>query len=201
LASGASAEGHRRGVGHQRDRGGLDRLEAQPDEHDRADRHRRTEAREGLEQGAEAEGDEHCLHALVVAEAPERAADHREVTAALEHVEDPDRVDDDEHDREQPEDGALGAGVECLPEGHRVDDDRDQERHRQRPDGGDMGLQLEPAQQHEQRDEGQDREDRRQAERIADRVEHLLVHGRLLPWQLDCGWSYPGRPQMRPGAC
>jgi hypothetical protein len=89
-----------------------------------------------------AEGDEHGLDALVVAEAAERAADDRDVPTALGHGVDPDRVDDDPHDREQSEDRALGAGVERLSDGHRVDDDGHQERDRQRPQGGDVGLQA-----------------------------------------------------------
>jgi hypothetical protein len=103
------AERDGRRVGDERDGSGLGGLEAEPDEHDRADRDRRAEAGQRLEQRAEAEGDEHGLHALVLAEASERALDHREVPAALEHRVDPDRVDDDPHDREEAEYRALEA--------------------------------------------------------------------------------------------
>ena len=60
------AERHRRGVGHERDRGGLHRLEADRDQHHGGDRHRRAEAGQRLEQGAEAERDDHGLDPLVV---------------------------------------------------------------------------------------------------------------------------------------
>ena len=66
-----------RGVGHERDRGGLDRLEAERDQHHGGDRHRGAEAGERLEQRAEAEGDDHGLDALVV----EIAANDRRSTA------------------------------------------------------------------------------------------------------------------------
>ena len=194
------AEGHGRGVRHERDGGGLGGLEAQADEHDRADRHRGTEPGQGFEQGAEAEGDQDRLHALVIAEAPERALDDREVPAALQQRVDPDRVDDDPHDREEAEGRALGAGVERLAHRHGVDDHRHEDRHEQRPQGGDMSLQLESTEQHEQRDERQDREDRRQAERIADRIEHLLVHAQSPPEEW-IALSYPGQPKMRPAGC
>ena len=46
------------------------RREAQRDEHDRRDRDRRAEARERLQQGAEAERDEDRLGALVGRDAP-----------------------------------------------------------------------------------------------------------------------------------
>ena len=54
--------------GHERDGRGLDRLEAERDQHHRGDRDRRAEAGERLEQRAEAEGDDHGLDALVVAD-------------------------------------------------------------------------------------------------------------------------------------
>ena len=177
--------------------GGLGGLEAQADEHDRADRDRGTEPGQGLEQRAEAEGDQHRLHALVIAEAPERALDDREVPAALEQRVDPDRVDDDPHDREEAEGRALGAGVERLADRHRVDDERHEDRHQQRPQRRDMSLELQSAEQDEQRDERQDREDRRQAERIADRIEHLLVHAQSPPEEW-IALSYPGQRKMRP---
>jgi hypothetical protein len=173
---GDRSERHRRGVGDQRHRGRLDRLEAQADQHHRADSHRRSEAGERLEQRAEAERDEHRLHALVVAEPGERALDDGEVPAALGHVVDPDRVDDDPHDREQAERRSLDARVERLAYRHRVDDDRNQDRDRQRAQRGDVRLQPQATEQHEQGDQRQRREEGRPTERVADRIEHLLVH-------------------------
>ena len=107
------AEGHRRRVGHERHGGGLHRLEAEVHEHRGGDRHRRAEARERLEQRAEGEGDDHGLDPLIVGDRSERAPQHREVPAVLGHVEDPDRVPDDPHDREQPERDALKARVDA----------------------------------------------------------------------------------------
>src|SRR5450631_3238611 len=59
-------EGHWCGVGDQCDYCGFYRFEAQGDEHDAGDCHRGAEAGQGLQECAEAEGDDDCLDPLVV---------------------------------------------------------------------------------------------------------------------------------------
>ena len=77
-------------------------------------------------------------------DALERAPQHGEVPGALGHVVDPDRVEDDPHDREQAEGGALEAGVERLPDRHRVDDDRDEDRDEQRDSAAQWAFSFRP---------------------------------------------------------
>ena len=55
--------------------------------------------------------------AQVVRDRGEGAAQDREVTGRVGHVEDPDRRDDDPHDREQAERGALGGRARAWPTG------------------------------------------------------------------------------------
>ena len=156
--------------------GGLDRREAERDEHHGRDRHRRAEAGERLEQGAEAERDDHGLDALVVRDPTERPPQHREVPGRLGHVVDPERVPDDPHDREQPEHGAEQRAVDRLAEGHGVHRDGDDERHEQCSDRRLVGLALEAAEQDEERQQRKRGEDRCESERFTDGVVHLLVH-------------------------
>ena len=132
------------GVGHQGQGHRLHRLEADAHQHHRADRDRRTEAGERLEQGAEAEGDDDHLHALVVRYCAEHPPQDREVSGLLRHVEDPQRVDDDPHDREQTKRRALGAGVERLPERHPVDRNRHGPRHPKGDQRGPLGRGIIP---------------------------------------------------------
>ena len=157
--------------------GGLDRLEAEREEHDGGDRHRRAEAGQRLDQGAEAESDDDRLDALVVGDAGERAAQDVEVAAFDGHAVDPDRVDDDPHDREQSEGRPLEAGVQGLAERHVVDHDGHQERHGQADQRGPLGRHANDADEHEEHEQRQRREDGGQAERVADRIEDLGVHG------------------------
>jgi hypothetical protein len=91
----------------------------------RGDRHRRAEAGQGLHQRPEAEGDQHRLDALIVADLGERAPQHVEVAGGHRHVVDPDRIDHDPHDREQAVGRAVQRGVERIADRHRVDNGRD----------------------------------------------------------------------------
>ena len=76
----------------------------------------------------------------------------------------------------RPNAAPSSAGVERLPDRHRVDDDRDDQRDAQRGERGPVRLHLQAAEQHEQRHQRQRGEDRARDERVADRVEYLLVH-------------------------
>jgi hypothetical protein len=71
----------------------------------------------------EAERDDDCLDALVVGDPRERTAQHDEVAVSTGHVVDPDRVDDDPHDRPQAETRALERRVDGLADRHPVDRD------------------------------------------------------------------------------
>ena len=77
------AEGHRGGVGDQRQAGGRERREAQPDQHGGADGHRRAEAGRTLEEGAEAEGDEQELQPAVVGDVADAALEDVELALLM----------------------------------------------------------------------------------------------------------------------
>ena len=68
-----------RGVGDQRQAGGRERREAEPDQHRGADRDRRAEAGGTLEEGAEAEGDEQELQPAVVGDVADAALEDLEL--------------------------------------------------------------------------------------------------------------------------
>ena len=74
----------------------------------------------------------------------------------------------------RPNAAPSSAGVERLPDRHRVDDDRDQDRDAERDQRGDCASSLHAAEQHEQRDDRQHREDRAQRKRVADRIQTCL---------------------------
>jgi hypothetical protein len=98
------------------------------------------------------------------------------VTGLLGHLVDPDRVEDDPHDREDAERGAERRRVGGLPDRHAVDGHGDHQRDRERGEPRPLGRHLEAPEKHEQRDERQHREDGRQAQRVAYRIEYLFVH-------------------------
>src|SRR6266536_1435758 len=95
------------------------------------------------------------------------------------HVVDPDRVDHDPHDREEPEGRPFRRSVEGLPDRHAVDGDRDDEGDREGHQCGPVRLPAQPTQQHEQDQESKRGEDGGDAERVGHRVEDLLVHADL----------------------
>ena len=98
------------------------------------------------------EGDDDRLDPLVVADLGERAAQYGEVAGANGHVVDPDRVDDDPHDREEAERGALRGREERLvrpASGRRRS--RRTARRRARSARPSARVILKPAEQHEQR--------------------------------------------------
>src|ERR1035441_8649738 len=169
-------EGDGGGVGYQCHSHRLDRPEAEAHQHHPTDRHGRAEAGEGLEQGTEAESDDDHLDALVVGHRAERPAQDGEVPGLHRHVVDPQRVDDDPHDREEAERRTLRAGVESLPERHPVDGDRHHHRHGQGDQRSPLGLHPHTAQQHEQRQQRNHGEDRRGPQRMGHRIKDLLVH-------------------------
>ncbi|KAH0442343.1 hypothetical protein KCU90_g1834, partial [Aureobasidium melanogenum] len=125
------AERDRAGIGDQANRCGLQRLDTDRDQQHRADRDRRTTAGQRFQQGAEAERDQHRLHALVGADAGEGAPQHVGVAAFLSQLEQPDCVDANPDDRKEADRGALERATGCLPGGHPVDENGDRHRRRE----------------------------------------------------------------------
>ena len=70
------------------------------------------------------------------------------------HVVEPDRVDDDPQDGEEPEGSTLGSRHDGLARRHRVDDDRDEHRDEQRRQGSLPRADPEHSQQHEEGSSG-----------------------------------------------
>jgi hypothetical protein len=92
-------------------------------------------------------------------------------------VVDPDRVDDDPHDREEAERGALRRAEQGLAHRHAEGGHGDDDRDDQRDETCLPGLHLQHAQQHEERHQRDARAQRAQPERPADRVQYLFEHG------------------------
>ncbi|CAM2160510.1 hypothetical protein PT2222_80094 [Paraburkholderia tropica] len=170
------AERDRAGVGEQADGRGLDRLHAERDQQHGADRDRRAAARERFEQRAEAERDQHGLHALIGAHMGECAAQHVGVAARLGELEQPDRIDADPDDREETDGRAFERAAHDLAAGHAVDERGDDHRHDQRGECGPARGQAQHAEQHEQRQEREGRERGGGRDGMRDRIEYLGVH-------------------------
>ena len=74
-----------------------------------------------------------------------------------------------------------------LAERHRPEDDGGEDGHRQRDQPGPVRLHLQPAEQDEEGRERDHRDQRAEEQRVADRIQHLLVHRALLPGDLSQG--------------
>jgi hypothetical protein len=148
-------EGDRGGVGQEHDGGGAQGAEAQGHEHDAGDRHGGTEAGQRLEQTTEAEGDDDRLDPRVVGDEVERRPQVLEPAAHDGDLVEHDRREDDPHDREEAEDGALGGRQHGQPGGHPEEDHRDEDGH---PDGGEPGPVRLPPQPPERDEDGDQRE-------------------------------------------
>ena len=143
---------------------------------------RRAEARERLEQRAEAERDEDRLRALVGREGAEAAAQHVEVAGRHGHVEDPQRVDHDPHDREQAVERPVQRGQRRpCPTGIANPSIATSRAVDESGQGGPLRADLEPAEQDQYHRQRQQRDQRGQTERSADRVRLLLVGGDRQP--------------------
>ena len=186
------SEGHRRGVGDERQRGRHDGRKAQAREHRRGDCHRRTEPRDALNQRAEAEGDKDDLDAPIAGRPRERAADHVEIAARLRQVVEEDRAQHDPADRPQAECHPMGHRGERQGERHSPYEPREDERGHSRHDCGSPWRDA----KHGQKDREENRRDRgdegRQQDAAADRVVDLLedvCHGRGTLGGLRGGYS------------
>lgn len=173
------AERDRRGVGDERDHRRAHRVEAERDQHHRADRDGRAEAREGFQERAEAEGDHERLDVWVVGQPAERAAQDVEVPGADGHPVHPQGVDDDPQDGEEAENGALGGAGERLADRHAVREPGDQRGRQKADEPGPVRLHANAAEQGQHDDQGQDGDEGGQAERVGDGFQFLDVHGRL----------------------
>jgi hypothetical protein len=142
-------EGDRCRVGDQGDDRGAHRVEAERHEHDRADRDGGAEAGEGLQEGAEAEGDHEGLDARVVGQPPEGAAQDVEVPGADRHPVHPQGVDDDPQDREEAEHGSLGGAGERLVQRHAVREAGDRSGRQQAGEARQVRFDADAAEQDE----------------------------------------------------
>ena len=159
LAGGSRGNSHRTEadvdcIADDRDDGRLDLRHAQGDQHRAGDGHGGSEARQPLEQAAEAESDDESLGALVAP--PDRVKDGLQVGAAprlLGQVVQPHRSDDDVDDRHESHRGALRASQQRQVDGHVKGEDRDDERERESDDRAPVGRHLEHAHEDEEDDE------------------------------------------------
>ena len=96
-------------------------------------------------------------------------------------VVDPDGIDDDPHDREEPEGGTEQPAVHGVADRHGIRGHRHYQGDGEPDDRRKPCTHAHDTEQHEQRDQGQGCHDRGQSERIAERVIDLPVigeHGR-----------------------
>ena len=140
------AEGHRNGVGDQGRHCGTQLAEADGNEHGGGDGHRGTEAGQGLEQTAEAEGDEDAEHTRVVTDEEEGAAQVVETTRDHRHLVHPDGTQQDPHDGEQTVEETLHTAGECRTERHPEGGDRHDEGDEPREEAGPVGFPSQSAQ-------------------------------------------------------
>jgi hypothetical protein len=80
------------------------------------------------------------------------------------HVVNPDRIDDDPHDRENAEGRTLGGGAQGLPRGHVIDEDCYREGNGEGDEPSPLRLHLERAEEHEDRQQRKHGENRGQAQ-------------------------------------
>jgi hypothetical protein len=173
---------HRGGVGNQRDRRGANRVQSETNQHHATDRHRRAESRQSLQQRSETDRDHDHLHAVVIRDGAECALEDREVARGVRHVVDPQRVDDNPHDRPQAEGGAFERPLGGLTDRHRVDRDRDDDRDGQRRKRRPLRFQLDDTNEYEQHHQRQQCEDRREPQGVRDGIKNLLVHRKPSVW-------------------
>jgi len=115
-----------------------------------------TESGEGLQQAAEAEGDQHGLDAQVAAaDGVEDGAQVLEASGQHGHLVEPQGHDHDPHDGEQAVDGALGGRQRGELGRHAEAEDRHEQGHGERGQPRHVGARLEGEQHHEKGQQGQ----------------------------------------------
>ena len=170
------AERDGRGVGQQHDDGCAHRREAGGHEHDARDGDRCAEAGERFEQSAEAERDDDGLDARVVGEGVDHAPEVLEAAAAHRQLIEPDRIEHDPHDREQPEDETLRGRQECEVDRHPETEHRDQDGDRESGQSRPVRLPAQHAEREEHREEREAGHESGEREAPADRGEFGCVH-------------------------
>ena len=133
------AEGDRRGIGHQTDDGGLERLHAGRDQHGSGDGHWRSEARQGLEQRTQGEGDQDGQDAHVAGDGVDQVTEDLVPAHLDREVVEEDRADQDPHDLEHAEEDPLGGGAGCGRQRHPPNGDGEDDRE---DDGAKRSLQA-----------------------------------------------------------
>ncbi|KAG1447465.1 hypothetical protein G6F57_017071 [Rhizopus arrhizus] len=153
-------KGDRRGVDNQAQAGGIQRLEAQPDQQRRGDRHRRAEAGRTFQEGTEGEADHQHLQALVLGDRQDRGTDDVELPGLDRDFVQEHRADDDPGDRPQAVNEAEAGCAQRLGQRHAIE----QQRHAQRDGHGDRAGEPALHPQYGQGDEEErDRQQRDQA--------------------------------------
>ena len=178
------SERDRRGIADQRELGGFERLEAEPDHQPAADRHRRAEAGRALDEGAERERDHQRLDAAVARDAGDLLLQDDELARFNRELVDEDRVHDQPADREQAERGPVASRGHGELGRHAVDGHRDDAGGQQRDAGGDVRAYVPEREQRHQHDDG-DRGDQR---RDADTAEGSVDLGPRHAW-MESAWK------------
>jgi hypothetical protein len=195
------AIGNRCGVRDQRQAGGCQRREAEPDQNRACDRNRRAETGCALEKCAEGERDQEQLQATVVGDPADGALQQFEATGLDRNAVEENDIEDDPADREEADHHAEQRCPDRHARGHVVDGNGDDVGDDQRNDGRDVRLDLAAGDQHQERDHRHGGGERRQG-RVAERIVDLIPHVRILPGLLlgtrPCGRSgVPGALRKR----
>ena len=148
-------EGHRDGVGDQGGDGTAKLAKANGDQHGSRDGDRGAESSKGLEQTAEAEGDEDAEDARIVTDEEEGAAQVVETTGDDRHLVHPDGAQQNPRDREQTVEESLSTRGDCHTDRHVECGDCHDEGDAPREEASQMRL---PAQRTKSDEHGQHRQ-------------------------------------------
>ena len=149
---GHRTERHRGGIGQQHHSGGLERFDAQRQNHGGGDCHRGAETGQGLQQAAEAERNQNGLDAHVtVAQLIEGPAQVFEPSRGNRDLVEPDGHHDHPHDRHQTEGTTAERGHDRQLNGHMETKNRNKNAGSQRHSGGNMGTGFHPDEHDEKR--------------------------------------------------
>src|SRR5881296_1920385 len=171
---------HRRRVGDQIERGGVERLEAEPDHEGARNRDRRPESRRPLDEGAEAERDQQQLQPAVGGDPRHRLLHDLELARKHRDVVEVDRGQDDPRDLQDAECHPVEEAHAGERERHPEDEDGDGDRRPGARDRAPVRLHSEPRQQAKQHEDRQGRHEGRK-DPIVQRIVHLGPrHGSLL---------------------
>ena len=168
-------------VGDEADHGGLYGPEAELHQQRRADGDRHAESCRSFEEGAEREGDEQHLDALIRRDAADRSLNHIEVPARHGEPVQPHGHHDDVGDRPQRVQQAVQPRAGCGARRHPEGPERDHDLGDDRDDRGDDTRQLKHDEADQEQHDRQGRHDRGEPQ-DAKRVRRLSPHERLRSW-------------------